>query len=282
MTATLKRTAAAFLFAAFVAGATGTRNASAHATLSEDEAAGRAPTHPPEAPPNLRVEGVPGLSHTAAVVSWDEPHTHNVRTVGENGRRPATVRGGVIISRSYRDYWITLRTTPLPSTAGTVDRCVDRSATAPPGCIRRSYSVLAQTVTRRIVTSIPDWPVPPGTLDPPPTTTTYPLRSGTLTMHDLTPATTYYVHVAGPFTRAGKTYAGAGTTTTFTTAANPDGTEPETPGTVAAPGCTYEHRIIGIPGTTANAYTGRILITSKEPNATARIREVDPDNWTVR
>ena len=54
-------------------------------------------------------------------------------------------------------------------------------------------------------------------------------------------------------------------------------TEPETPG----PGtqtCTYEHRIIGIPGTTANAYTGRILISSKMPDATASIRAYQGDN----
>ena len=48
-------------------------------------------------------------------------------------------------------------------------------------------------------------------------------------------------------------------------------TEPETPAPPAQT-CTYEHRLIGVPGTTANAYTGRILVSSKTPGATATIR----------
>ena len=47
--------------------------------------------------------------------------------------------------------------------------------------------------------------------------------------------------------------------------------EPETP-EPGSPTCTYEHRLIGVPGTTANAYTGRILVSSKTPGATATIR----------
>ena len=47
--------------------------------------------------------------------------------------------------------------------------------------------------------------------------------------------------------------------------------EPETPEPGSAT-CTYEHRLIGVPGTTANAYTGRILVSSKTPGATATIR----------
>ena len=57
-------------------------------------------------------------------------------------------------------------------------------------------------------------------------------------------------------------------------------TEPETPeppGPVAQT-CTYEHRLIGVPGTTANAYNGRILVSSKMPNATATIRAYQADN----
>ena len=42
--------------------------------------------------------------------------------------------------------------------------------------------------------------------------------------------------------------------------------------------CTYEHRLISVPGTTANAYSGRILVSSKMPNATATIRAYQSDN----
>ena len=106
-------------------------------------------------------------------------------------------------------------------------------------------------------------------------------------MHDLAPATTYYVHVAGVFNRAGfKLYAAAGTTTTFTTAASPDGTEPETPETPTEPetpdpgtaGCTYEHRVVGVPGTTGGGYIGRVWVSSKKDDATATIRAYQGDN----
>ena len=54
-------------------------------------------------------------------------------------------------------------------------------------------------------------------------------------------------------------------------------TEPETPDPVT-PGCTYKHRIIGIPGTTSAGYTGQILISSEDSNATANIRAYQFDN----
>ena len=54
-------------------------------------------------------------------------------------------------------------------------------------------------------------------------------------------------------------------------------TEPETPEPGSAT-CTYEHRLIAVPGTTANAYTGRILVSSKTPGATATIRAFHRDN----
>lgn len=54
-------------------------------------------------------------------------------------------------------------------------------------------------------------------------------------------------------------------------------TEPETPGPTSQT-CTYEHRLIGIPGSTAGGYTGQILISSKDSNATARIRAYQSDN----
>ena len=58
--------------------------------------------------------------------------------------------------------------------------------------------------------------------------------------------------------------------------------EPETPSTpepeTPAQTCTYEHRLIHVPASTANAYTGRILISSKESKATVTIRAYHTDN----
>ena len=54
--------------------------------------------------------------------------------------------------------------------------------------------------------------------------------------------------------------------------------EPETPIISETPGCTFEHRLIGVPGTAANAYNGQILVSSKIPNATATIRAYQADN----
>ena len=56
-----------------------------------------------------------------------------------------------------------------------------------------------------------------------------------------------------------------------------DGATVETPPPVAQT-CTYEHRFTGVPGTTANAYNGRIRLSSKEPNATATIRAYQAGN----
>ena len=203
MTTTLKHVAAAFAFA----GSLATGFASAHVmddtvsipgTISLHDIPDQdiPSIHRVQAPPNLRVEGAPGLSHTAAVVSWDEAHSHTYfRVVLTDGDDFVVKAPNPTMNFGY---WVTLRTTPLPTSAGTIDRCIDRSVPAPAGCIRGG----SQRRTFR---------------------GTDPLRT---TVHDLTPETTYYVHVAGTFEASGKRYASAGTTTTFTTAANPDGTEP--------------------------------------------------------
>ena len=236
MTTTTRAAFAAFLFADFVAGTLAPRPASAHVMdvpespilmVSQLPAGTDIPSvHRVQAPPNLRVSSARGLSHTAAVISWDVAHSHQTIPVvlsdsvwiPYDGRRswPApqlprtgTIPRGSVVSvpnptTRNTGYWVTLRTTPLPMSAGTIDRCIDRSVTAPPGCIR--------------------YPRP-----------RQPLRGRRITVHDLAPATTYYVHVAGTFAASGKIYASAGTTTTFTTAASPDGTEPETPETPEEP-----------------------------------------------
>ena len=62
----------------------------------------------------------------------------------------------------------------------------------------------------------------------------------------------------------------------------PETPEPEAPTPTEpvpdAQGCIYEHRFTGVPGTTANAYNGRIRLSSKEPNATATIRAYQAGN----
>lgn len=36
--------------------------------------------------------------------------------------------------------------------------------------------------------------------------------------------------------------------------------------------CAYEHRLTGIPGTRGGSFTGQVLVSSREPNATVTIR----------
>ena len=95
------------------------------------------------------------------------------------------------------------------------------------------------------------------------------------TISGLLPETTYYVHLSGttyhPHSRSDFWIEGR---TQITTTASP---APPTP-PVPAQTCTYKHRITGIPGTTGGGYTGQILISSEEPNATARIRAFQHDN----
>ena len=252
---TIRRTAALGVFAAVVlAGAFAPRFASAHVMVESDPLPIYVPNiplpipppaHPAQAPPNLRVESVPGLSHTTAVISWDRAHSHD----------HFRARGGIRLGHPSRNkgYWVTLSTTHLPTSAGTIDRCIDRSVTAPPGCIRRQHAAGPYDRNGRIVESV--------------------------VVHDLTPETTYYVHVAGTFHASGKDYASTGTTTTFTTTANPDGTptEPEPPGP-ASQTCTYKHRLIGVPGTTGGGYTSQILISSEDSKATVKLRAYQSDN----
>ena len=45
-----------------------------------------------------------------------------------------------------------------------------------------------------------------------------------------------------------------------------------------AQACTYEHRIVGVPGTTGGGYIGRVWVSSKKDDATARIRAYQGDN----
>ena len=83
---------------------------------------------------------------------------------------------------------------------------------------------------------------------------------------NLDPETTYYVYVSqnasrGIHSAGPRNFAAA----SFTTP----------PGTRA---CTYEHRIVGVPGTTGDGYIGRVWVSSKRADATATIRAYQGDN----
>ena len=239
MTTTTRAAFAACLFVGIVAGSLAPRVASAHAELTEDEALRPSRIHVPEAPTNLRVEGAAGRPDIAVRVSWTPGHSHE----------------------RFGYFWITLATIPLPSHPFEAWEL---------NCITRNRS-------SRHVSAGTDHCI---RLD---------VRSGrssySETVSGLTPETTYYVHVAETYlVREGIGY---GSTATITTEpASPDTetpTDPETPPEPEtpdpeAPDCTYEHRITGVSGTTANAYTGWFLVSSKEPNATATLRAFQADN----
>ena len=267
MTTTTRAAFAACLFAGIAAAlllTTGItpRTAVAHATLTEDEAAGKtAIQHWPEAPRNLRIENVarPRKASKGVRVSWDAGHSH----------------AGSTIFPHITGYRISLSPRPIRRSRPAAlnnDPCVTAVSNIwdiPRGCVRYTVRLGGDSYSQ-IVTG-------------------------------LTPGTTYYVHVAA-IARTGRGLIGIGkymisygtiappiTTEALTTGPetpetetptppDPETPETETPGTVTTPGCIYEHHIIGIPGTTGGGYTGQILISSKMPNATARIRAFQADN----
>ena len=204
----------------------------------------------PEAPLNLRVEGVPDHTHNTIRVSWNPGHSHEI----------------------FHNFRLVLYTSPLPAHPFEADEhpCIrPRRGIVPPGCIRPSVSSARLNYSERV--------------------------SG------LTPETTYYVYVAQIYSSAlSPILPGYGATATFTTTAAPGTPDPETPTTPdpetpdpetpttpdpvtpdpetpttpepEAPDCTYEHRLIGVPGTTGGGFTSQILISSKDSKATAKLR----------
>ena len=225
-----------------------------------------ADTRFPETPTNLRVEGVAGSTHNAVTISWDEEdHRHDNNNPG---------------------YFVRLYTDLLPAYWGTLSGydalCLSSENRPPPeGCFRRTVQARSELIGSRY----------------------------SITISELRPETRYYVHVRGFFglpvgsiSMTRSTLYGA--TTTFTTTASPgtpgpDTPDPETPTTPepetpttpdpetpttpdpetpTEPDCTYEHRLIGVPGTTGAGYTSQILISSKDANATATIRAFQWNN----
>lgn len=238
MTATPKRTirraAAACLFTAIVAGSLAPRFASAHT----DEEARNGGFHLPEAPKNLRVQGLTGTRSNAVIVAWDPGHSHRYPT----RYRPADYELRVVSSQTL---------------------CTDAGN-------YRAFTEYPDRCMRRVI---------PGSASV--TEIVSGLNAG--------PAS-YFVTVTA---RVRRTEDGPGNTATGTVTfpsspTIPIAPPPPEPGTPSPPGpvtsgpvaqvCTWKHRIVGIPGSTGGGYTAQILISSEEPNATARIRAFQVGN----
>ena len=250
MTTTPRAAFAACLFAAIVAGTLAPGFADAHSQLTILE---RSPSfydriHPPEAPRNLRVSyrpqvaipGIRGGPGPSVFVSWDPGHYH-----AENTTQPPI----------YQIYL-------LKSPAGTTSPVYDQSGPDPEG----PWGRCSEGSNRALVGCV-GWTAGSDTA---------------ATVPGVEPETTYYVYVNLDYNRHGPRHYATATITTSSdteTPTEPEApTEPETPGTVATPGCSYEHRIVGVPGTTSGGYVGRVWISSKIPNATASIRAYQGDN----
>ena len=244
--------------------------------------------HRPEPPRNLRVQGIAGPRTNAVVVSWEAGHSHQDSPFARAG------------------YWLTLHTSPLPPVLPPISSIFSRSPETPP--VTPRDSCLATGTSRPRSTSPT---MAAGCRNFGIDTR---LSRFALVITGLMPGTTYHVRVLSTGSNIGQCYLTGRTSTDCPTATelrnypglnsrafgyNNDrrgvtatvtefGTElpdpvipdPETPTTPdpETPDCTYEHRLAGIPGSTANAYTARILVSSKEPNATATIRAYQHDN----
>lgn len=238
MTTTLKRTAAACLFTAILASVLLTTG------ITPRTVAAHAEITEDEARGRARIHAPEAPS--------------NLRVEGAAGRPDIAIRVTWNPGHSHERFgyfWITLATIPLPSHPFEANEL--------------------HCITRRTARHVVD-----GTES----CIRHNVRSGrssySETVSGLTPETTYYVHVTETYLTGGSFVASYGSISTITTTATPETPDPgtPTPPEPEASTCTYKHRIIGIPGTTANAYTGRILISSEEPNATASIRAYQGDN----
>ena len=206
------------------------RAVEAHAAITDAERTRPGRIHRPEAPTNLRAEGAPGRTHNAVVVSWDAGHDHPERL---------TYYGNT--NSDWIETWLTLYTSPLPTAAGSFNRCLSRTAVAPVGCIRHS--------------------VAPGS------------ASYSETVTGLTPETTYYVHVAAA-DYSDRPAASDGATVMVTTTAGtgtPDPTMPDpvTPDPVA-PVRAYIAPFI--PGTAKRAFANAFIMVSNPQSVSAPIR----------
>ena len=285
----IRKAGAACLFMGIVAGLLAPGFAFAHAEITEREAAGST-THPPEAP-NFQISGI---THNAVVIAWSEVHSHP---------RDRTTSAQEI---ELREYWISLSTSPLLQVrnangrafAGS-DRCIYRyhsgthailpylEGIPPEGCIRRnvspgrsSYSVTVSGLTPETTYYLNVISV--GVYHDPVVEETRGLFYYSLSddsgvsarvVNFRTTATPPEPETPDPETPTEPETPEPETPTPPTTPEpeTPTTPEPETPDP-STPDCTYEHRLIGVPGTTGAGYTSQILISSKDSKATVKLR----------
>ena len=224
--------------------------------------------HVPEPPQNLRVTGIAGNDSNVAVVSWETGHSHPNTPFAQSGYLlsiTAQVPEGETQSRECMVSYV-LRTQSSVCLRNLF--CCGYVRNRPRTCpVRLSCPVncpyVEQTLTRN--------PCEVSGLISIPNKSTH-----TEVVTGLTPDTTYYVTVSA---RYGGTHTGGVTERVAifgTDIPNPvTPTDPETP---PPSGCTYSHTLTGAPAATANAYTSRILITTREPDATATISAYQADN----
>ena len=265
MTTTTRAALAACLFTAIVAGTIAPRFASAHPELSEEVRTGATRravnAHWPLPPLNFRVQRLASSPHNAIVVSWDAAHLHPhipsftlltgcswiERRVGEGRELVCPTREiQPAVSYSMKHYRIAVYTQDMnPQQDGVFPNACPgdgygyRRHQELPRCIRQ----VVAAGTGRHSTTITG--LQPGTSYSVAMLSFYNINEGTS------------VRSTWPFNLA-----------SITTASSPDVPTSQT--------CTYEHRLIGVPG--GAAYSGRILISSKAPNATATIRAYQADN----
>lgn len=204
--------------------------ASAHDRLTQEEIAGLGRIHGPEAPLNIRVEGVSDRSHNTIEISWDEPHNHNDF-------------GNEFSNHHAVSYYLSVYTAPFPriiQQAHTTDRaviCALRYDAARPGV---------------------ELPLPPGC-----TRKVIPFDQDSYseTISGLSPETTYYViimaiPISADWNRA-YSYHYQGAIGRITTSEIP---------------CTYTSTLVEVPS------DSRIVVSSRESNATATIRAYRDNN----
>ena len=250
--------------------------------IAEGHTGGDGTFHVPKPPQNLQVTGIAGNNNNAAVVSWDAGHSH-----------PGTpfALTGYLLSITVKE--------PLPEDGEWPSRCIETSViqTQDPDCVSRWCKNQRQREIPCGLSTCPPsrWGIPiysaPISVCPlveacTVTRNTCSLRSplaipGTASHTEiitgLTPGTPYYVRVTARYADT-QTGGATGSVTIFDTETpDPETPEPETPDPVT-PGCSYKHRLIGVPGTTGAGYTGQILISSEDSKATVNIRAYQKDN----
>ena len=267
MNTTLKRTAAACLFVAFVAGTLAPRMASAHYD----------PTTPR---PYHRITA---KTHSSIAVVWGNNNWH--RNSGHDQEVTSEFFIAVGPANSPRRYPRRDACFPSPSLRRNI-----QSTTPPTGCFhrvitagsedaqyRRTFSGLSPS-TRYFVQlsryfTNKDTGRSQGSYHATITTTTLPAPEPE---PPAPPPTPPEPETPDPEPEA-PTPPEPETPGEPETPTEPESPEPETPEPGSAT-CTYKHRFTGVPGTTANAYIGRIRISSEQPGATATIRAYQSDN----